>query len=141
MLAMGHPRDIGQKLILFDGTCNVCNSTVLFIIDHDPGERFVFAPLDSDLGRAELALAGLDANALDSVVLIDGERAFTHSSAGLEIARHLSGPWPALRVLTLVPRPLRDAAYRAFAQRRYRWFGRGEQCRVPSPALLRRFVA
>lgn len=131
----------GKILVLFDGECNVCNASVLFIIDHDPRGRFVFAPLASALGQHSLAARGLVDPTLDSIVVIDGERVHTHSNAALFIARHLSGAWPALSALLAVPKPLRDLAYRAFARRRIAWFGKRDQCRVPTPALRARFLA
>ncbi len=138
---MGHTPVTDRKLVLFDGECNVCNGSVLFIIDRDPEERFVFAQLKSELAQRTLRERGLSDPTLDSIVLIDGERVYTHSSAALQIARHLSGPWPFAAVLFAVPKRLRDLAYRAFAARRYRWFGKAEQCRVPTAELRRRFVA
>ncbi len=131
----------GKTLVLFDGECNVCNASVLFIIDHDPNGRFVFAPLASELGQQSMKARGLVDPGLDSIVVIDGPSVHTHSSAVLFVARHLSGPWPALGALLLVPKGLRDAAYRAFAKRRITWFGKAAQCRVPTPALRERFLA
>lgn len=131
----------GKILVLFDGVCNVCNASVLFIIDRDPEERFVFAPLSSDLAKASLRDRGWDDPSLDSIVVIDGEQVHTHSSAALYIARHMSGLWPMLSALLAMPRPLRDVAYRAFAKRRYALFGKSEQCRIPTPELRRRFLA
>src|SRR5688500_18345168 len=104
----------GKTLVLFDGECNVCNASVLFIIDHDPNERFVFAPLASELGQESMKSRGLVDPTLDSIVVIDGPRVHTHSTAVLYVARHLSGPWPALAALLAVPKRFRDAAYRAF---------------------------
>lgn len=128
-------------LLLFDGECTFCNGAVLFIIDRDPNERFVFAPLSSQLGQRTLREHGLTDPSIDSLVLIENGRAYTHSDASLRVARHLSGGWPLFASLLIVPRPLRNALYRAFAKRRYALFGREEVCRVPTPALRKRFVA
>ena len=131
-----------KRIVLFDGQCNFCNSTVLFIIDRDPKERFAFAPLQSELGQELLRARGITDVQPETVVLIDRERVFTRSTAGLRIAFGMGSLWPLLGALGfLIPRPLRDAAYRAFAKRRYRWFGKSEQCRVPTPELRRRFLA
>jgi predicted DCC family thiol-disulfide oxidoreductase YuxK len=132
----------GKRLVLFDGTCNFCNGAVLFIIDRDPAQQFVFAPLQSDLGQRVLSNMGGRDPELDSVVLVEGERISTHSTAALRVALRLSGPWPLLGMLGyLVPRFLRDPLYRAFARRRYVWFGKRETCRVPTPELRQRFLA
>jgi len=130
-----------KRLLLFDGVCNFCNGAVLFVVDHDPRERFVFAPLQSDLGEQALRDHALRED-LDSVVLIEGDRAFTCSTAALRVAKALKWPWPLLYYAFIaVPRPLRDAAYKYFAANRYRWFGKSDQCRVPTPALRRRILA
>jgi predicted DCC family thiol-disulfide oxidoreductase YuxK len=130
-----------KSLVLFDGVCNVCNAAVLFVVDRDPMERFVFAPLSSPLGESTLRAQGLEPGTLDSIVLVEGGRAFTHSDAALRIARQLTFPWSLLGLFAIVPRALRDWLYRAFAARRYGWFGKSDSCRVPTPALRRRFVA
>lgn len=132
----------GKKLVLFDGTCNFCNGAVLFIIDRDPREEFVFAPLESELGQKVLRAHGPSDPSLDSVVLWEDGRLYTHATAALRIARRLSGLWFLLFYLgMLLPRALLDALYRAFAKRRYRWFGKSESCRVPTPELRKRFLS
>lgn len=127
-------------VILFDGVCNLCNASVQFILDRDPDARFRFASLQSEEGAALLRSHGGDPEALDSVVLIEDGRVFQHSDAALRIARHLSGAWPALAALRIVPRPLRDAGYRLVARNRYRWFGKEESCRLPTPETRARFL-
>jgi predicted DCC family thiol-disulfide oxidoreductase YuxK len=139
-MAASVPSD--KRLVLFDGTCNFCNGAVLFIIDRDPREAFLFAPLESELGQNVLAAhPELDPN-LDSIVLVDGDKVHIHSGAALRIGTKLSGIWPLFAWLGfLLPAFVRDAAYKAFARRRYRWFGRSESCRVPTPELRRRFLS
>lgn len=130
----------GRLLVLFDGVCIFCNASVNFLIDHDPGQRLCFAPLQSPLGRRLRRRFGLDSQAIDSLVLIEKGRCYLRSTGALRIARWLNGPWPLAGLLLCVPAPLRDAAYDAFARQRYRWFGRLESCRMPTPALRQRFV-
>jgi predicted DCC family thiol-disulfide oxidoreductase YuxK len=131
-----------KRLVLFDGTCNFCNDKVLFIIDHDPREEFLFAPLESELGQRVIARRGPLPPGVDSIVLVEGDKLYTHSTAALRIATRLGAPWSWLGYLgMLVPRFILDFLYRAFARRRYAWFGRQEACRVPTPELRRRFLA
>ena len=125
-------------LVLFDGVCSFCNASVLFVIDRDPSERFVFAPLDSDVGQRTLSQHSLTVGP-STMVLVEDDTVYTRSTAALRIARRMRFPWPLLYAFILVPRVLRDALYSAFAARRY-WFGRTESCRVPTPELKRRFV-
>jgi len=130
-----------KRLVLFDGVCNFCNSAVLFIVDRDPKEKFVFASLQSDLGKETLERLKCDPQ-LDSVVMVDHGKPYLRSTAALRIARELKWPWPILFYLfILIPRFIRDAAYRTFARNRYKWFGKSDQCRIPTPELRRRIVA
>lgn len=129
-------------IVLFDGVCNLCNASVTFIIDHDPGAIFRFAALQSDAGRELLRSQGIPAHRgdPDSIVLVEDGKVFGESTAALRIARRLSGPIRLLAVCLLLPRALRDPIYRFVARHRYRWFGRTESCRVPTPALRSRFL-
>jgi len=132
----------GEPLVLFDGVCNLCHASVNFIIDRDPTSRFRFASMQSEAGRAALARHGLPTPVGDpeNMVLIEGDRAYDRSTAALRIARMLSGPVKLLWALILVPAFVRDAVYRFVARNRYRWFGKSDQCRVPSPDLRARFL-
>lgn len=102
-----------------------------------------FASLQSECAQRLLKDHGLQTllDRLDSIVFIEKGKIYTHSEAALSIARHLDGMWPLLAVFLYLPRPLRDAAYRFVARNRYRWFGRSETCRMPTPELLRRFLS
>ena len=130
--------DSGVPIVFFDGHCNFCNGSVRFITRRDPSGTFRFAPLQSSI--AERMLAPHESARLDSLVLLKNNEVFVESSAALEIARDLSAPWPLLYGFIVVPRSIRDAVYRAFAKRRYRWFGRTEECYMPSPAERERFL-
>jgi predicted DCC family thiol-disulfide oxidoreductase YuxK len=140
------------RVILFDGTCNLCDRALQFVIDRERDHDLKFAAIQSDGGREllEAKASAEQARTLregvtgdgdpDSVVLIDGDRVYTHSSAALRIAGHLRWPWSWLRLLVVVPRPIRDVVYRWIARHRYRWFGKADACRVPTPELRARFL-
>ena len=154
--------DASAPVVLFDGVCNLCNGAVQFILDHEDRSaagsrehRLMFAALQSEAARTVLASAsGADeaarlatsgdarAHGRDppSIVLVEHGRAFTRSTAILRIARYLRAPWRWAALLVVVPRPLRDLVYRYVARHRYRWFGRSESCRVPTPELRTRFL-
>ena len=131
-------RSAAHPVVLFDGVCNLCNASVTFIIDRDPEALFRFAPLQSDVGRALVAECEVEGE--DSIVLVEDGRCHVRSDAALRIARRLDGLWPLLGVLLIVPRPLRDAVYRLIARNRYRWFGKQDACRLPTPDLRARFL-
>ncbi|SNR38990.1 MULTISPECIES: thiol-disulfide oxidoreductase DCC family protein [Hymenobacter] len=128
--------------ILFDGVCNLCNGFVQFVIEHDAAGRFRFAALQSEKGKALLQAHGIQPVAEPgTVVLVQDGKAYTHSAAALGVLRGLGGYWAAAAtVLLLLPRPIRDAAYRLVARNRYRWFGRQESCWLPTPELAARFL-
>jgi predicted DCC family thiol-disulfide oxidoreductase YuxK len=133
-VAAAHP------IILFDGLCRLCNGSVNFLIDHDPAAHFRFAPLQSRLGRDLLSRFDLDAG-LGSVVLVENGRAYQRSDAALRLARGLGGLWGLLSWAVVIPRPVRDAIYDLIARNRYRWFGKSQTCRMPTPGLTNRFLA
>ncbi|MEQ9103734.1 MAG: thiol-disulfide oxidoreductase DCC family protein [Rhodothermales bacterium] len=129
-----------HPIILFDGVCNLCNASVNFVIDRDPHAVFRFGALQSEEGRRVLAQSRVDEAWLDSIVLIDGDGVHTASDAALRIASRMPFPWSWLRVFRIVPRALRDAVYHWVARNRYRWFGKQETCRIPTPELQARFI-
>lgn len=131
------------SIVLFDGVCNFCNASVQFIIDHDPDGRFRFAPLQSDVAKALLAERGvtLPEGDPDTIILIEGDRVHTRSGAALRIAAHLSSAWKLFAGFLIVPWFLRDLVYALIGKTRYRFFGKTDACRVPTPELRARFLA
>jgi predicted DCC family thiol-disulfide oxidoreductase YuxK len=129
-----------RSVVLFDGVCNLCNQSILFVIDRDPRARFAFAPLQSTYAREALERQACGAGDLSTIVLLEDGKCYLRSTAALRIARRLSGAWPLLYGLIVVPRPLRDAVYGWVARNRYRWFGRTDACRIPTPELQSRFL-
>ncbi len=130
-----------MTLVLFDGVCNFCSFWVRFLIRRDPAKQFRFAALQSAAGQAGLRRLGLPTDALTTMVVIEGERAYTKSAAALRLARRLGGLWPLLGVFRVVPAPLLDAAYEFVARHRYRWFGQQADCLVPTPDVRERFLS
>lgn len=129
-----------KKIILFDGVCNLCNGAVTFIIKRDKDDRFRYAALQSEVGRTLADKHGIDTSKTDSIVLIDDDHHYTKSSAALGIARYLSGGYPLLYGLMILPTFLRDRMYDVIARNRYRWFGKRESCMVPTPELKAKFL-
>ena len=139
---MGSPIEIGDKhLLLFDGVCNLCNGAVNFIIDRDKHQDIVFASLQSELGQQILQQYHLSKKDFKSMVLIRNGEISIKSNAVLEISKKLSGAWPLLYAFKIVPRFLRDWIYEVISANRYKWFGRKDQCRVPTADIESRFVS
>lgn len=128
------------RIVVFDGICNLCNGAVNFIIARDTQCRFLFASRQGDIGRKILTDLGIDADDPETFVLVKQGRHFVKSDAALEIARDLNGAWRALRILAVIPRPLRDSFYDWLARNRYRLFGRRESCLLPTAELRNRFL-
>lgn len=128
-----------HSIVLFDGICNFCSSSVQFIIRRDRKGRFRFASLQSKI--ADQLLAGHDRSGkMDSIVLIDHGKCYTESTAVLLIASRLDGLWKAAAIFLLLPKGIRDPLYRWFARNRYRWFGKMDSCMIPSPEIRERFL-
>lgn len=135
---LGRGGEIGPLIVIFDGECNLCNRWVDFAIERDPGRRLRFAASGSEAGRAMVERSGLDP--ASSIYLAEGAKLWDRSTAALRIARVLRFPWCLAYGFILVPRPLRDVAYRLVARNRYRWFGRRATCRMPTEADGGRFL-
>lgn len=129
-----------EKVILFDGVCNLCNASVNFVIDRDPDMQFRFASLQSDFGQEKLKALGKRTDEYSSIVLMDGDRVYERSTAALRVARRLKGAWPLLYAFIVIPPFIRNFVYDFIAKNRYRWFGQEDACRLPSPELKARFL-
>ncbi|WP_445477901.1 thiol-disulfide oxidoreductase DCC family protein [Lysinibacillus irui] len=126
-------------IILFDGVCNFCDSTVQFIIKRDQAGYFQFASLQSDISQNLLAQFNIS-KTIDSVILIEHEQVFFESTAALKICKKLDRLWPCLYLFILVPPFIRNALYRLFAKYRYRLFGQKSECLLPTPSQRQRFL-
>jgi predicted DCC family thiol-disulfide oxidoreductase YuxK len=133
------PASTHQAIILFDSSCLLCNRSVQWIIRHDTRKVFKFAPLKSPLGvhllqSAQNSLSQNDRTLIDqgsTMVLLTHNRALTRSDAALTIAKSLPSIYPFLATLAMiVPEVLRDWVYTQIAARRYRWFGKTDQCLI-----------
>ena len=128
-----------KPVIIFDGVCNFCNSSVNFIIRRDAAATFCFAPMQSAYAQQLIAECGMPDVGTDTFLLVKNGRAYVMTDAALEICRDLDGHWPLMRVFRFVPRGLRDFCYRLLARNRYRLFGKAEVCMVPTPEVRARF--
>ncbi|PAD77595.1 thiol-disulfide oxidoreductase DCC family protein [Paenibacillus campinasensis] len=130
-----------HAIVLIDGVCHLCQGLTRFIIQRDPDGYFHFASLQSDAGQELLRQGGLPEDMSETMVLIEDGTYYTRSTAALRIVRRLRFPWPLLYIAVAVPRPLRNQLYRMVARNRYRWFGKSEECLIPTPDIRRRFLS
>ncbi len=129
-----------QSIILFDGVCNLCNSAVNFVIKRDKKNLIQFAPLQSETACVLLANHKMHTPEMKSFIFIENGKAYTQSTAALKVCRHLSGAWPALYVLIIIPSFIRNGIYKWIAKNRYKWFGKKSECMIPAAELQSKFL-
>lgn len=130
-----------KTIILFDGVCNLCNGAVNWMIDRDRRDQFRFVSLQSELGQQITRHIGVDTARIDSILWYQpGVAYYYKSDAALKIASQLGFPLALWTVFRVLPRALRDGVYDRIAKNRYRWFGKTEQCRIPTPELKSKFL-
>ncbi len=127
-------------IVLFDGVCNLCNSSVQFIIKRDKKKQFLFASLQGKFGQEFLKKNNLPADNFNSFILLEDEKIFIRSSGALRMLKHLGGGLSLLYGFIIVPKFVRDAVYNLIAKNRYKWFGKKEECWLPTPDLKARFL-
>jgi predicted DCC family thiol-disulfide oxidoreductase YuxK len=131
--------DHDHPVILFDGICNLCNRSVQFVIKRDKRKIFRFAPLQGKYGQQLLKKFQIDSTDLNSFVLVEGDRVYRRSSAALRVSRQLAGGWKLLYGLMIIPPFIRNGVYNLIARNRYKWFGKKNECMIPTPDLKSRF--
>lgn len=133
------PQD--KKIVLFDGVCNLCNAAVQYIIKRDKKDAFRFVSLQSELGQKILKHIGINPLHIDSIVLYEpGVSYYFKSSAAIEIAKGLSGIFTLASVFRILPSALRDSVYDYIATNRYKWYGKKDNCWLPTAELKAKFL-
>lgn len=128
-----------DKVVLFDGVCNFCESSVQFILRHDKTGSLRFASLQSEIGQQLLTAYGIS-HELQSVVFVESGKAYTKSAAAFRIAHYFGGWWKLLLVFSILPAFITDFGYDIIAKNRYRWFGKKDACMIPSADIRSRFL-
>ena len=128
-----------SPIVLFDGVCNYCNAMVNFAIRNDKKAVLKFAPLQSTIGKRLIEQYKIASN-IDSVIVIENEKVYTHSAATLRIAKHLQGSARAFYAFKIIPPFIREPIYKWIAKNRYKWFGKKEECMAPTPSVKSRFL-
>jgi predicted DCC family thiol-disulfide oxidoreductase YuxK len=129
-----------MNVVLFDGVCNFCNSSVNLIIDKDKSNKFRFAALQSDAGIKLQKKFGLNPDDLKTFILVEDDKYYTKTTAALRIAKDLKFPWNLSYIFIIIPPFIRNIAYNIIARYRYKWFGKREECRIPSPEERAKFL-
>lgn len=130
-----------NKIILFDGVCNLCESVVQFVIKHDKKDIFRFVSLQSELGIAIIKYAGFDKLKIDSVLLYEHDGTLYYKAeAVFKIAKYLGGQFKFLSIFSFIPHGISNLFYDYIARNRYKWFGKKESCMIPTAALQSKFL-
>ena len=129
-----------NPLILFDGVCNFCNFWVRFVIKRDKKKRIKFSTLQSEIAKKLATEHQIDLSKMDSVIFIENGVAYTQSTAALRICKYLDGGWILLTGLLIIPAFIRNMLYNWVAKNRYKWFGKKEECMIPTFEDRKRFL-
>ena len=130
-----------KRIILFDGVCNLCDSSVQFIIKHDKKDSFRFVSLQSELGQKIIKHIGIDLTKVDSIVLYEpGTAYYIKAEAAFKIAAGLNGLYPFINIFSVFPKSLTNLVYDYIAKNRYKWYGKKESCMIPTLELKSKFL-
>ncbi|WDO12157.1 thiol-disulfide oxidoreductase DCC family protein [Flavobacterium sp. WW92] len=133
------PQD--KKIILFDGVCNLCDSSIQFIIRHDKKDLFRFVALQSEIGMEIIKHIGVDTSKIDSILLYEPGKAYYYKAeAALKIAKELGGIYTAISWFGILPNFLTNSVYDYIAKNRYKWYGKKDACMIPTPELKAKFL-
>ncbi len=136
---MNLPQD--KKIILFDGVCNLCDSSIQFIIKHDKKDIFRFVALQSDMGLEITKHIGVDTSKIDSILLYEPGKAYYYKAeAALKIAKELGGIYTIISWFSILPNFLTNTVYDYIARNRYKWYGKKDACMIPTPELKAKFL-
>ena len=130
-----------KQLILFDGVCNLCNSSVTKVIKNDPKDHFLFAPLQSNIGQKIIEKYSINTEQTDSIILYSEDFGVkTKSSAALHVAKKMTFPYSLAIIFFIIPPFIRNWVYDYVAKNRYKWYGKKDQCMIPTPELQAKFL-
>ncbi len=135
---MNIPTD--KNIVLFDGICNLCNASVRFIIKRDRKNLFYFASLQGVAGQELLRNFDMETDQFNSFVLIEKNKIFTRSEAVLRVLKILGRGWKFLYAFIILPKFIRDGIYNLVSKNRYKWFGKKQECPLPSPEWKAKFL-
>ncbi|WP_246943799.1 thiol-disulfide oxidoreductase DCC family protein [Bacillus pinisoli] len=129
-----------KSIVFFDGECNLCNGAVQFLVKHDVEKKLMFASLQSKTGQQLLHNHHLHPEMFETMIFQKSNKVYFRSNAALAICQTLGGRFSIFNVFYIIPKRLRDFFYNIIAKNRYKWFGKREQCMVPTPELRKRFL-
>ena len=129
-----------QDILFYDGVCGFCDGLVRWLLRRSSAHALLFSPLQGE--TAARLLSSEERARLDSVLFLESDgRRSRKSLAFLRVLRRMGGGWALLSLgMGIFPSSFRDYFYDAFAERRYRWFGKKDSCTIPSKEDRQRFL-
>jgi predicted DCC family thiol-disulfide oxidoreductase YuxK len=132
--------ELASKILLFDGVCNLCNGSVLFVIKRDKKKQIRYAAIQSEQGKMLMEKYGIEEAYLGSLIFIDEGKVYLRSTGALSLCKYLKGLWPMLYLLVIIPPFIRNFFYNTISKYRYKLFGKYETCMVPTNELKSLFL-
>ncbi len=130
-----------KKIIVFDGVCNLCNSSITQVIERDKNNQYVFASIQGETGKKLIIERDINTDLIDSIILIDpGVAYYTKSTAAIKVIKSFGGIYSLFGVFEYLPESIRDAVYDYIAKNRYKWYGKKNACMIPTPELKDKFL-
>lgn len=129
-----------KTILLFDGYCNLCHSSVQFVLKHEKKQELYFTSLQSAVGIEILNYYKIDPTKTKSLVLIEKNIAYTKSTAALKLSKYLKGIYVLCYCFLIVPAFIRNGVYDFIAKNRYKWYGKQDTCIMPDENLAKRFL-
>lgn len=123
---------------MYDGVCNLCDNFILFVIDRDINNTFKFSSLQDDFSKNLMKKSTKKFE--QSIVLYSNGLFYEKSNAVIHILKDLGFPYNIMQVTLIIPKFLRDFIYDLIAKNRYKFFGKKESCRIPTPELSSKFI-
>ncbi|MFA9370275.1 MAG: thiol-disulfide oxidoreductase DCC family protein [Labilibaculum antarcticum] len=132
-------QNYSNPIVLFDGVCNLCTTSVQFLLTYNRKENLHFASLQSDFAKKLLAKLQMPATDFNTIIFIENEQVYTKSTAAFELTKHLTYPWKAIYYFRYIPNSITDWIYNLISKNRYNWFGKKDKCMIPKSEWKHRF--
>ncbi|WP_222940997.1 thiol-disulfide oxidoreductase DCC family protein [Flavobacterium macrobrachii] len=129
-----------KKIVLFDGVCNLCETSVQFIIQHDKNDVFLFAAIQSEIGQKIINHLGLENRGIDSIILYEPNQAYYYKAEAAKLILKELNTWKSFLYPLIPTGMIGNFFYDYVAKNRYKWYGKKESCMMPSKEVLSKFL-
>ena len=128
-----------SAILFYDGECGVCSRLVQFAMPRTLDADLLFAPLQ---GQTAMDLVEEEyRHDLSTVIMYHEGEVYYKSEAIFKLSTMMGGIWALAPIFRIIPRPIRDYLYDAFARIRHRVMPYKDTCRLPTAEESQRFLA